>query len=590
MKAAAAANETDASEHGPAPISERNLLTAMDVREPAFRRADGSVSVLLPIPAQIFLYGPFLRLPMGRYRLTFRCRAWAPLQGEHPVMGLEIIAQNRVLRAWRDYTVAELGAGEQSVVFDVPPELGTASGVDAPFEFRFTHFGNALLHMQDVSLRPAFPTEPFEPGSAADRWRLLGRLRTLPLPGGVTLSPLSVSRLKLGRVSARLRLPAGPYRLDLTCIVKHARKRSDAALEIAVQTRDHLLLGSAGFTVEQLANGSVAFDFDVPMDLSIDVGSPRDIEIEIRHLRKAWFVLTSLDMRRLAQSEVASPPRDAARALPARRTSRKNLIIFGNCQAGLIAEALRSNTGFSRHFAVKHHFMELAPNLQQQGKRDLEDCELLLVQDIKEWEHYPLRQHVPSDLPTLRYPCIRFASLWPFDAFNGPDDKFARNRDLPNFEFTYFDGLLARLRREIPDHEERLSAYRSLAVKGVIDVKRLHVFEEKRLQVMDQAFSGEIGAYILENFRKRQLFYTTGHPNGKILKMLMTQIARELGIRQPFWFPGQLDSLRRLQVPIHPRVASALNVSWATENRTYPIRGEWVTWEAYFRKYIAYYG
>ncbi len=85
----------------------------------------------------------------------------------------------------------------------------------------------------------------------------------------------------------------------------------------------------------------------------------------------------------------------------------------------------------------------------------------------------------------------------------------------------------------------------------MINVKRLHAFEEKRLQGMDRAYPGEIGAYILDNFRKRQVFYTTAHPNGKILKMLMRQIAGELGVRQSFWFSGELDSLRRLQIPVH---------------------------------------
>jgi hypothetical protein len=595
INAATPLNETVATPDDLQVVAVQKLLATMEVREPAFRRAKGSVLVLLPIPAQIFLYGPFLRLAQGRYVLTFRCRAWAALQGKHPVMGLEVIAQNRVLCVWRDYAAADLQSGQQSVTFDVPSELGVESGADAPFEFRFSHFGNAVLEMEEVNLRPTSLSDALAaPASSTDmlinRWRLLGRLKTLPLPGGVLLTPFSVSRLKFGRMSARLRLPVGPFRLDLACDLKHARKLSAPALEILVRTRDHLQLGSETFSAEQLASGHASFDFAVPMDASLDVGTPSDIEFRVRHFRNAWFALSALDLRRLAPDEVARPSARPPKAHSTVRLASKKVVIFGNCQAGLIAEALNSNAGFARQFSVKHHFMELAPNLHDQGKRDLETCELLLVQDIREWEQYPLRDHVPDNLTTLRYPCVRFASLWPFDAFNGPDDKLARNRDLPNFEFTYFDGLLARLRREIPDHEERFSAYRSLDIKGLIDVKRLHAFEEKRLQAMDQRFPGEIGAFILENFRKRQIFYTTGHPNGKLLKMLMQQIAKELGVRQPFWFPGQLDSLRRLQVPVHPKIASALDVSWVKVERKYLVRGEWLTWEDYIRKYIAYYG
>jgi len=565
----------------------RPLLPLMEVREPARRWADGTVSVVFLVPAQAFVYGPFLRLAQGRYRLSFRCRVRLPLQGDHPVMGLEIIAQNRMLRGWRDYSAAELRDGEQSLVFDVPHDLSIESGADAPFEFRFTHFGNAFLTMLDVTLHHVGAADVSGSGPAAfDAWRLLGRLRTLPVPGPVRLSPFSVSRLKLGRPSAILRLPAGTYRAEICCDLKRARRLSAVALEVSAQTRDGTPLGSGRFDARDLATGRVSFEFAVPRDLGLDAGVPRKIDIRIRHFRNADLLLHALDLRRVSAALAASPRMSPATGAG----TRKRVVIFGNCQGNLLAEALRYHSGFSRHFSVKHHYMELPANLHEQGKRDLDECDMLLIQDIREWEQYPLRDHVRSDLPTLRYPCVRFASPWPFDAFNGPDDRLARNRDFPNFEFTYFDGLLARLRKEIPDHELRFRAYASLDIGRVIDFKRLHQFEQARLEEMDRKFAAGIGAYVLENFRSRQIFYTTAHPDGRIMKMLVKQVSKELGLSLHFWLPGSLNSLRRLQVPIHPRVAEALGIRWADAGRKYLVRGEWVTWEDYFRKYIAYYG
>jgi len=572
------------------PAPARQLLPLMEVREPALRRADGSVSVLFLIPAQAFVYGPFLRLPQGRYRLSFCCRVRLPLQGEHPVMGLEVIAQNRIMRAWRDYTAADLRRGEQSLTFEVPSELSIESGADAPFEFRFTHFGNAFLTMVEVALRD----EPaaVEEAEAIAPWRMLGRLQTLPRPGGVSLSPLSLSWLKLGRNAGRLRLPVGSYRLDLACELRGARRPSEPALEIAVRARDGLPLGLGRFSAAELAGGGTSFVFDVPMDVSLDSGVSRTIDLRFRHFRNGTAKLKSLDLRRLSErAGEAAPaaPFHSGASRPA-RSPRKQIVIFGNCQGNLLAEALRYHSGFSKRFSVKHHYMELPANLHEQGKRDLDECDMLLIQDIREWEQYPLRQHVPEHLPTLRYPCIRLASPWPFDAFNGPDDKLARNRDFPNFEFTYFDGLLARLRKEIPDHERRFRTYETLQIERLIDFKRLHAFEERRLSEMDRKFEAGIGAYILENFRSRQTFYTTAHPNGRIMKMLVKQVTKELGLSLHFWLPGSLDSLRRLQVPVHPKVAAELGIRWAGSGRTYLVRGERVTWESYFRKYISYYG
>ncbi len=565
----------------------RALLTSMEVRPPALRRPDGSVWVVSPLPARVFLYGPFLRLPRGHYRISFRCRVKMPVQGTHPVLGLEVIAQNRVQRAWRDFTAAELRDGDLSLAFEVPEALSIEGGADAPFEFRFSHFGNAIIQVTEVTLHPldALPAQ-----SAPPLWRLLGRLRTLPISGDVRLTPASITRLKLGRASAILRLPVGAYRLDVACTIDRPRAPEAPVLEIRVRTRDRVILGEQVFKAADFAEGRAALAFDVPVDVALEAGAPRSIDFAIRHFGNGWLRLSALDLHALAPGGDAPATLAPRSSASGRRAGTKKVLIFGNCQGNLVAEAFRDNPIFARRFSVKHHFMELPANLHEQGKRDLEECDLLLIQDIQEWEQYPLRAFVPDTLPTLRYPCIRFASLWPFDAFNGPDDKLARNRDLPNFEFTYFDGLLARLRKEIPDPQARFEAYRTLAVKGVIDVKRRHVFEEQRLQAMDAKFPGGIGAYILENFRKKQLFYTTAHPNGRLLTMLMKQIARELGVSQPFWFPGPLDSLRSLQVPIHPLVARALDVRWVNDATTFLVRGEKVTWEAYFRKYISYYG
>lgn len=583
--AATAAATFQAEPASPSDSHPRALLPIMEVREPARRWADGSVSVVVLVPAQAFLYGPFLRLAKGRYRVSFRCRVHMALQGDHPVMGLEVIAQNRMLRGWRDFTAADL-SGEQSLAFEVPHDLSIESGADAPFEFRFTHFGNTLLTMVEVTLhREEEAGDAHETVPKLAAWRMLGRLRTLPAPGPVRITPYSITRAKLGRSSAILRLPAGTFRVEIGCELRGARNLSESALEVAVATRDKVSLGTSRFTGADLATGAASFEFSVPRDLSLDVGVPRTIDLRLRHFRNADVVLRALDLRRISSDAAASSAR-AARGVSA----KKRIVIFGNCQGNLLAEALRYHSGFTRHFSVKHHYMELPANLHEQGKRDLEECDLMLIQDIKEWQHYPLREHVPDDMPTLRYPCVRFASPWPFDAFNGPDDKLARNRDFPNFEFTYFDGLLARLRKEIPDQERRFRAYESLQIERIIDFNRLHRFEQTRLEEMDNKFPAGIGAYILDNFRSRQIFYTTAHPNGRIMKMMVKQISKELGLSLNFWLPGSLNSLKRLQVPIHPKVAETLGIGWAHAGRKYLVRGEWVTWEEYFRKYVAYYG
>jgi hypothetical protein len=239
---------------------------------------------------------------------------------------------------------------------------------------------------------------------------------------------------------------------------------------------------------------------------------------------------------------------------------------------------------------VKYHFVALQQNLHDAGKAELESSDVLLVQDIKDWDNYPLRPHIRDDVRVIKFPLLHFASLWPFDHYNGPGDKVAYEREWPNLTFLYHDGLLARLRKEIPDREERLLAYRTLSVGGIINFARLHDFEKRRLTAMDKQFGCEIGRFILANFQRRRLFYTTNHPNGQIIGMLMQYLLRQLGIDPAYRSIGILDHLKRLQVPVHPKVAEALGVKWAGANTKYSYCGEQITWETYVRRYIEHYG
>jgi hypothetical protein len=188
------------------------------------------------------------------------------------------------------------------------------------------------------------------------------------------------------------------------------------------------------------------------------------------------------------------------------------------------------------------------------------------------------------------FPCIRFASPWPFDGCNGPTDPDAVAQEAPNFTFTYLDGLLARLRREIPDTERRFAAYRSLDFAGVPNYARAHQFETRRILALDRKYDCRIGAFMLDGCRSEQLFYTTNHPNRQIFEMMLAHIMRGLAVRGTIPRVDALDQLHTIQVPVHPLVAEALEMRWVTPDRKYRFRQEELTWEEYVRRYIAHYG
>jgi Polysaccharide biosynthesis enzyme WcbI len=725
------------------PLREWHVLGRLEKTAIGTRGAGGVTSVRRREPAGCLLFGPYWQLRAGSYRLSFRCRPGKPRLPSEPVLGVEVIAMNRVQLAWLDLTAAELHDETGSLDFAVPPILGLGAGDEARLEFRLFHLGNAELTITAVDLRGI---ENEETHSAPPRtWRMLGRLdggrpllqlpagyyrleirgeagtRQMPaapvlgveitarrrwqdgrwwswnsllgLPSssgtqlawrdftcaelrcgaasfdfevpaelgleasqdivigvqlhrlgnaGLTVKAVDVRQISeaeatlarrewrlLGRISKarigireadratvrhsdpagrflygnrpRLRLPRGRYRLSFCCRAGQPRMVSQPVLGVEVIARNRTLripalnltkTGDAGrlrarceFTAEALARDWASLDFDVPPELGCESKDEVGFEFRFLHLGNADLTVSAVNLHEIGGED---PPAKATNFLVSPQRTR--VLIVGNCQAQTVHEALVRSGEFHDRLDVKYHFVALQQNLLEQGKAELETSDVLLVQEIKDWEYYPLRPHIRDDVRIIKFPLLHFASLWPFDHYNGPGDKEAYEREWPNLTFLYHDGLLARLRKEIPDRQERLLAYRTLSVGGIINFARLHDFEKRRLTAMDKQFGCEIGQFILANFQRRRLFYTTNHPNGQIIGMLMRYLLRQLGIDPAYPSIGILDHLKRLQVPVHPKVAEALRVKWADANTKYLYCGEQITWETYVRRYIEHYG
>jgi hypothetical protein len=515
--------------------------------------------------------------------------SWNSLLGLPPPGGAQL--------AWRDFTSAELSCGAASFDFEVPTELALEGGQDIVVGLHLRRLGNAGLTMRSVELREISEAEA---APAPRVWRLLARFSKGRIgarkAGSVTVRHSSPTGCFLSGGRSRLRLPTGRYRLNFCCRAGQPRMASQPvlAVEVIAKTRSLRIPALRGsgelrarreFTAEALAAEWASLDFDVPPELSSESKGEVGFEFRFLHLGNADLAVSAVNLHEISKKDL---PVSASASLVSRQRTR--VLIVGNCQAQTVHEALVRSGEFDDRLDVKYHFVALQQNLHELGKAELESSDVLLVQDIRDWENYPLRPYIQDGVQIVKFPLLHFASLWPFDHYNGPGDKEAYEREWPNLTFLYHDGLLARLRKEIPDREQRLLVYRTLSVDGIINFARLHDFEKRRLTSMDKQFGCKIGQFILDNFRNKRLFYTTNHPNGQIIGMLLQYLLRQLGMGQGFRPNSTLDHLRRLQIPVHPKVAEALGVKWADASTKYLYYGEQITWETYVRRYIEHYG
>ena len=516
----------------------------------------------------LLLYGPYWRLPSGVWRL--RIHATAGRRRDGACLAVEVVADNRRLVVARDFSAADFDAGRLSLTFAVSEEQ-SETGHRAKFEFRLLALGAADLTIAGVALEPAPQT-----ALTGSCWSILPRLRPTPLARGTADGALRprfgwARGPFAGRLGPRPRLAGGAYALTLR------GSGAGAALRVTVRLGGTRLL-CAEVSGESLSEGR-ALTFRAPEALGLESGEDHRLDIALEQ-RGGDFALESVELAPAAGEGVAAPA-------VARGSAR--VVVVGNCQAEALAQALRRGLGFNR-VRAKYHFMWLSPLYLEEARRDLASCDLVLMQRIDECENYPLLAEIPARAEVVGFPCLRLASLWPFDSYNGPQDHVAIAAEGEDRAFPYLDWRLAKLRESEPDPEARFAAYAALASADLRLVNRMASWEAKRLAALDREFETDIGAYIETNFRQRRLFHTTTHPGPVLMRKLRDWTLRRLGRARPFALDRQLDLLNEWQIPVHPEVARALGATWADADTRYHGPGGLTTWERYVRAYIRRYG
>jgi hypothetical protein len=262
----------------------------------------------------------------------------------------------------------------------------------------------------------------------------------------------------------------------------------------------------------------------------------------------------------------------------------------GNCQAELLQKVFQKAVPASEINSF-YHFFDVPEERRAAAGADVAGCDVLLTQDIQDLEGYPLRDAVAAPTKVIQFPFLRFASPWPYDDFNGLRDSVARSQDDPSLHtVTYYDGILGRLRRQVPDPTERFAAYKAHNLSLMTDPARVHDFEMRRLEALDERFGFHVAQTILDGFRRDQLFYTVNRPSGLLLRLVLDHIFQALDLELPPVPSEQLDELGAIQVPVHPFVTERLGIAWTGEDRRYRNGGTEMTWEEFVRGYIARYG
>ncbi|MCJ2132485.1 WcbI family polysaccharide biosynthesis putative acetyltransferase [Methylobacterium sp. J-026] len=269
----------------------------------------------------------------------------------------------------------------------------------------------------------------------------------------------------------------------------------------------------------------------------------------------------------------------------------KNIVFVGNCNATDLVSFFSQITSLKDDFEFHPLALHITPTPSPDVQAIVDSAHAVFIQGIAEAERYE-RESVPPGVARLGYPNLLRRAFWPFDGLIYGRDRLAEADAAQGGLVRFPDGLLARLRDDVPDPEARFAAYRDLAVPGLVkSFARFLEMENETLGALDATYRCDLGAFIRDNDRTRQLFHWLGHPSGILYRELMAYCCGKLGIAPELPDPSALDAWGTMQVPVHPAVAEQLGLEWAQPGRTYHYApmGQ-VTWEAFTRAYIRHLG
>ncbi len=278
----------------------------------------------------------------------------------------------------------------------------------------------------------------------------------------------------------------------------------------------------------------------------------------------------------------------------------KRLIVYGSCQVQEMGRILERSAAVRAEYDVRIHWIGEQFANTEAWAHEIAEADLVLLQDVPELVSYPLWHWNQSRARFIRFPYLTLPGLWPFDSMRGGVDAKALAMQAAGHGggFQFQDRLLSRMRLYIADPDERFEAYRTLSAPRYPQVAAyLAKFEPASffaqraaaLRRQDRHHELSIGGAILGQLAHSAVFHTPTHPTATILRRLTGELLGKAGIQlEPQ--SDLSDGFAHYQIPVHPAVARALGLTWAPDARLWRFHDRRVTFEEYYRQYIAVFG
>lgn len=250
-------------------------------------------------------------------------------------------------------------------------------------------------------------------------------------------------------------------------------------------------------------------------------------------------------------------------------------LLQSNCQGEPLAQLLLAQPGFAASFDILRYTNYTHDPV---GDDELSQASLFLYQPLGDnWGPIASGVLLPKLRPGVRALALAnpfFMGYWPLHVSR------------PDFNFS--DQFLDHLLSLGLGKTEILHVYLRGDLTKKYDLAALHQACVERERAKEAECEVATVDFILEAFRREQLFWTVNHPGHGLMRHMADQVLTRLGFaalsdEQAASVP---EEFREFHQPIHPQVSRFFALDFGREDELYNIYGLALTFEQYAGLYI----
>jgi hypothetical protein len=274
----------------------------------------------------------------------------------------------------------------------------------------------------------------------------------------------------------------------------------------------------------------------------------------------------------------------------------RTILIYGNCQGEMLEQIGRFLPGLREKVAFKVIPLHIVTRRDWETRYDdayFADVSVLWnqVESGAPNEHrLALQSHVKPDWQVVNFPPLSLLCLWPF-AGNDP-----RLPSTTGYTYPWPDSIAASLAGEDLPDDALFARYMQITAERMPDLERRLRMDVARWRTTDALADFPIADWVLENFRTRQIFYTSGHLTALPLARLMHELLDRTAIlsdAERSRAKVETDFLLRchrgqdLEVTaLHPLVAERMGIEYYEPDARHRWHGHEWNFRDYILKYI----